>query len=152
MGPARLGRTRRAQRRVFKGKRLRSRGGIDRYCATGGGNFRIGYPTRRLNRALGRSMRRTIKSRTVLVLTSSGRFTVRGIKRGSKLSTLRRRLRGERRIRVGNNVWYVARGRGVRLVYKTRGRRVLEVGIANARLSRTGRAQKRLLRAWELGG
>ena len=42
------GKERIAQRAILKGAKLRSREGLDRYCAAGGGAFRIGYPTRRL--------------------------------------------------------------------------------------------------------
>src|SRR5205814_1821153 len=57
LGPARLGRSRRLQRRAFRGKRLKSRRGMDRYCAAGGGSFRIGYPTARLARRERRAAR-----------------------------------------------------------------------------------------------
>jgi hypothetical protein len=150
LGPARLGRTRRAQRRAFRGKRLRSRGGIDRYCAAGGGTFRIGYPTRRLNRGLGRSLRARIRNRAVLILTSSKHFSVKGIKRGTSVRRLHRRLRGEWRVRVGHNAWYLARSGGVRLLFKVRGKRVLEVGIGDRRLSTSRRAARHYLRAWQL--
>ena len=150
LGPARLGGSRAPQRRAFKGARRRSRGGIDRYCIAGGGALRIGYPTRRLNRTLARSLRRRVKNRAVLVLTSSRRYSIAGIRRGTRVRTLRRRLRGERRFRVGRDVWYLADGRGSRRLFKTRGGRVLEVGIADKRLTHTHTAQRRLLRAWQL--
>jgi len=136
LGPAQLGRTRSRQRRLLRGKALKARAGMDRYCATGGGSFRIGY-----SRA-GR--------RVVLIITSSRRFAVRRIRRGASVATLRRRLRGERRTRVGRNVWYLARGRSATLAFKTRGRKVLDVGIADRRLTRGARASKRFLRSWEL--
>ena len=148
LGPARLGRTRSAQRRLLRGKRLRSRGGIDRYCATGGGSFRIGYPTTRLSRR----QRSAARRRVILALTSSRRFSVRSIRPGMTVTTLRRRLRGERRLRVGRNVWYLARGRAARLAYRTRGRSVLAVGVADRRLTRGALASKRFLRSWELAG
>jgi Tol biopolymer transport system component len=151
LGPAVLGRTRTRQRRAFRGKRLRSRRGIDRYCATGGGSFRIGYPTRRLNAGLSRRERARIRRRAVLILTSSRRFSVRRIRRGTSVRRLRRLLRGERRVPVGRNVWYLAAGRSARVVFKTRGRRVLDVGIADRRLTTGGGAQTRFLRAWQLG-
>jgi hypothetical protein len=151
LGPAVVGRTRARQRRALRGARLRSRRhGIDRYCVFGGGSLRIAYPTRRLRRQLSRPLRRRIARRAVLILTSSRHFSVRGIRRGARVRTLRRRLRHERRVRVGRNVWYVARGRRVRVVYKTRGGLVREVGIASRRLTRGRRAQKRFLRSWRL--
>src|SRR3954451_437581 len=141
LGPTVLGRTRSRQRRALRGARLHARGGIDRYCATGGGSFRIAYPTRRLNRGLGRALRRRVARRAVLILTSSRRFSVTGTRVGARVKTLRRKLRDERRVRVGRNVWYLAAGR----VYKTRRGRVLAVGIADRRL-----AARRLLTAWRL--
>jgi dienelactone hydrolase len=146
VGPARLGRTRRHQRRLLRGKALRTRPGMDRYCATGGGSFRIGYPTRRLSR----HQRRLAKRRVVEILTSSRRFSVKGIRPGSSVKRLRGRLQGERRLRIGKNVWFRARGRSATLVYKTRGRKVRDVGIVDRRLTKGARAARRFLRSWEL--
>jgi endoglycosylceramidase len=147
LGPALLGRDRRRQRRAFRGKRLRTRAGIDRYCATGGGSFRIAYPTARLRRAVGRSLSSRIRGRAVLILSSSRRIRVRGLRRGDRVAVLRRRVRRLRAVRVGRNVWYLAPARSARLVFKTRRRRILAVGIADARLAR---APRRLLGAWRL--
>jgi hypothetical protein len=107
---------------------------MDRYCVAGGGNLRIGYR----------------RGREVLAITTSKRLSVRGIRRGSRVRTLRRRLRHERRIRVGRNVWYVARAHAATLVFRTRGRSVLEVGLADRRRTRGLRATRRFLRSWEL--
>ncbi len=150
LGPARLGRTRKAQRSLFKKAKLRPRGGVDRYCMAGGGALRIAYPTARLIRPLGRSQRKRIRTRAVLVLTSSRRYRIRGIRPGSGVRNLHRRLRGERRVRVGASVWYIAPGRATRLAFRVRGRRVREIGLADKRLIPSRRAAKRLLRAWRL--
>jgi hypothetical protein len=150
VGPAALGRTRKRQRRVV-GARLRSgRGGIDRYCVAGGGALRIGYPTRRLNRGVGRRLRRRIRSKAQLVLTSSKRVSIKRIKVGTRVRTLRRRLRGERRYRVGRNTWYVARGKRARLLFSTRRGKVRQLGLASKRLTRSKRSTRRVLRAWKL--
>jgi hypothetical protein len=146
LGPARLGRTRKRQRRSFRGKALKARRGMDRYCASGGGSFRIGYPTARLSR----TARKLARKRAVLILTSSKRLQAKGIRPRSTVKRMRRRLHGERRLRVGSNTWYLARGRKATLVYKTRGKRVLDVGIANRRLTRSRGSARRLLRSWEL--
>jgi hypothetical protein len=146
LGPAVLGRTRTRQRLALWGGRLRSRGGIDRYCATGGGSFRIAYPTRRLNRGLGRALRRRVARRAVLILTSSKRFSVGGVRVGNRV----RRGRGARRVRVGRNTWYLALSRSVVRVYKTRRGRVLALGIADRRLTAGNRSVGRLLSAWRL--
>jgi hypothetical protein len=73
-------------------------------------------------------------------------------------ATARSRLRGERRIRIGKNNWYVVgaprpvgsaqRGGVLRLVKAQRGR-VREIGIGDARLARGDRRQlKRYLKTW----
>ncbi len=146
---AKLGNRRSNNRRRFKGSRLRSRRGIDRYCIAGGGSVRIGYPTERLNRGLRRSERRRIRGRAVMVLTTSKRYRIKRIGRGTSTRAMRRRLRGERRFRVGRNVWYLARGSKGRRAFKTRGGRVLELGLADRRLTRSRRGARRLLLAFE---
>ena len=76
-----LGRKKSAQRAIFKGAKPSSRPGIDRYCATGGGNFRIGYPTKRLKPS--RALLKKINGRVILILTSSPRFSISGSSRAT---------------------------------------------------------------------
>ncbi len=147
-GPVALDRTRKSARRRLPGRRHKDRKGIDRYCVTGGGALEIGYPTGRISRA----GRRAARGRSIMVLASSRRFSVRGIRRGASTATVRHRLRGERRYRVGKNTWYVARGKKATLVVRTRHRRVGATGIASKRLSRGSAATRRLLRAWDRRG
>ena len=149
VGPARLGRSRRAQSRRFRGSRLRSRRGMDRYCMAGGGSLRVGYPTRRFLRTLGRRARGRVRGRAVIILTSSKRYRLRRVRPGLRGRALRRRVRGMSRIRVGRNVWFVARsGRRSRAIFKVRRGRVLEIGLVDPRLTRSRRASARLLRGW----
>ena len=150
VGPAALGRTRARQRRVLGGRLISRRGGIDRYCLRGGGALRVGYPTKRLNRPLGRSFRRKIRRRAQLALTTSRRMKLRGIRRGTRSAALRRRLRGERRVRVGRNVWYLARSRRARLLFKVRGGRVRELGLGSKALTSTRAGSRRFLAGWRI--
>jgi WD40-like Beta Propeller Repeat len=147
LGVAQLGRTRAAQRRALGGRLRGRRGGMDRWCLKGGGLLRIGYPTRRLVRSHpARSLTRRSRGRALIVLTTSRRASLRGVSVGDST----RGLRAKRRLRVGRNVWHLARGKGARLVFKSRGGRVLELGIADARLTRTSAAARSLLAAWHL--
>jgi hypothetical protein len=153
LGPVRLGRRRAEQREMMHGDRRPTRGGMDKYCAAGGGLFRIGYPKDNLLRVVSPALRRAVSDRVVLALTSSPRFTLSGVVpyRTSE-SDARRRLRGEERFRVGRNTWYVtgADGPVLRLV-KARGGLVREIGIADARLADGGRRQlRRFLTAWDV--
>ena len=129
VGRALLGRTRARQRRVLGGRLLSRRGDVDRYCLRGGGTLRIAY-----------------RRRARLVLTNSSRATLRGISRGSSVRALRRKLRGERRVKVGRNVWYLAPSRRARLVFKVRRGKVRELGLASKRPTRTRRAARRFFR------
>jgi hypothetical protein len=151
LGPAALGRGQAAQRSILRGGRLRSRRGVDRYCATGGGTYRIGYPTSRLTKGLPRSLVRRVSGRVALVLTSSRRFAVAGARPGASLRSVKAALRGSARVQVGVNTWHARPAGGVLLLVKVRGGRVGEVGIADARLGRGKRGLTRLLRAWQVG-
>ncbi len=150
MGPVRLGRTRKAQRKIFKGGKRRTRGGLDRYCVAGGGALKIGYPTTKLGRRLKPSLRRKVNKRVVLILTSSRRFSLKGIHAGDSPRSARRQLKGERRFQSGANTWYVTKLNGSRLLVKTRGGRVREIGIGHTSLSRSRQATKYFLTSWRL--
>ncbi len=151
LGPARLGRRLAEQRAIFQGANRQTRANLDRFCAEGGGNFRIGYPTPRLTRTLSRSLARKVKDRVVIVLTSSPRFSLAGIEVGDSVAAARSRLARERAFRIGSNTWYAARRGSARLLVKTKGGSVREIGIGDPRLSTTARATKRFLNAWKIG-
>lgn len=151
LGPAKLGRKQAEQRAIFQGANKQTRANLDRYCAEGGGNFRIGYPTPRLMSTLSSAVQRKVKDRVVIVLTSSKRFSLGGIKVGDTTATALRKLSGERAVKVGSNTWYVAKRGNARLLVKTKNGRVGEIGIGDPRLSTTPQATKRFLNAWKLG-
>ena len=149
LGRAALGRKRRLQRRRFPSF-TRPRRTIDRFCLVDGRHIRVGYPGRRLLATRSRRLRRRVRTRAVLVLTSSQRYAIRGVRNGSSPRFMKRRMgrRIRRSYRVGRNRWYVARGpRGTNLIFKvTRGRgRVGEIGIADARFLRGRLPSRRFL-------
>jgi hypothetical protein len=150
LGPAKLGRKQKAQRAKFKGLKLRTRKGLDRYCARGGGTFRIGYPTKRLSNTLKRSLRRKVKGRVVIVLTSNKGFSLKGIRPGSSSSKARKKLKHEHSLKVGKNRWLVVSGRKVTLLVRIQGKKVREIGIGDGRLTHGTKATKRFLRAWQI--
>jgi hypothetical protein len=149
LGPARLRRTRQRQRLILKSFRRRTDRNLDRYCVMGGGAFEVGYPTPELiGHALRRSARRNVQGRVVLILTSSRRFSLNGMRPGDSARTARRRLSGERRFRVGANVWYVATQDGGRALVKTRAGKVLALGLADPLLTDSRVKTARFLRSW----
>jgi hypothetical protein len=145
LGPTALGRTRGGERRAFPAFDRR-RAGVDRFCLRGGGHIRIGYMS---PAALSRlAARRRGAARAVLILTTSPHYAIKGIRHGSTRRALRRRLGRARSVKVGRNRWYLVRGRRARLVFKTRGGRVEEVGIAALRPTRRARQARRFLRSF----
>jgi hypothetical protein len=115
----------------------------------GDGTLRIAYPTKRLNHKLGRTLRRRVRGRAVLILTSSPDFSLNGLHRGDSEALVRQTLRGERRIRIGGSTWYVVANRRTRAVVKVQGRTVRELGIADRRLTRNVSELRRFLAAWK---
>lgn len=146
---ARLGRRRATNRRAYPPRSLDRRSAkLDRFCLVRGGYVRAGYPTRAIQRGLKRPELGRIRNRAVLVLTSSPTHRLRGLRRGSPTRTVRRRLRGEQRYRVGPYDWYLAPSKRARIVVKARRGRVIELGLADLRLTREKALIARFLRAF----
>ena len=140
---ARLARKRAANRRLYPRHALsRKSRRIDRFCIVGGGSVRVGYPTGGLLNGLSRGERRRVANRAVVALTSSARHRVKGLRKGARLRTVRRRLHGERRLRVGRDTWFLAFGRGARVVVKLRRGKVTELGLADLRLTAGANARR----------
>jgi len=152
LGKARLGRTRSRQRRALGAKRLKSHKGIDRYCVRGGGEMRIGYPTKRLSSKISKRSRKRVRRKAVLAISSSKRFRVNRLRAGTSVRALRERLRGEQRYRVGRSVWFMMRGKRSRLLFRTQKGKVREVGLADKALTSTKLGTQRFLRAWDRRG
>ena len=152
LGSARLGRVQKRQRRALGGKRLKSRKGIDRYCVRGGGGMRIGYPTKRLASKITKRSSKRIRRKAVLAISSSKRFRVSKVRVGTRVRALRKRLKGEKRHRVGRSVWFTVRGNRSRLLFRTQKGKVRELGIGDRALTSTRRGTQRFLRAWDRRG
>lgn len=149
VGRARLGRRRSTNRRAFPRRSLsRPRASIDRFCLVARRATRVGYPSRRLRSGMSRRERRRTRGRAVLALSSHPAYAVRRVRNGTPVRTLTRRFRGERPFKVGRNTWYLVRGARARVVFKTRGGRVREVGLADQRLTGTRHKALRLLRGF----
>jgi len=132
------------------GADLRKQRGLDVSCVTGGGDFRVGYPTAGLNRTLDPSLRTKVRGRAILTLTSSSRFSLRGIKPGTREKAAKQALGRAQRVSVGTNVWYVARRGGIVQLVKTRRGVVDEIGIGDARLTGSVAKTKRFLLIWPI--
>ena len=137
-----LGRDRLKNLKRFKIGR-RSRGSVDRFCFTDKRALRIGYPSSALRKKLGKKNRKRFTAKKgILILTSSKKFKIGKLRVGSSARSLRRGLR------VGRNVWYTKKGSKARIVYKVRGKKVYEVGIADRTLTGSRSAQKRFFKSF----
>jgi len=145
IGAARLGRTRAAQRKNFV-RTARRRKLVDRFCLTDGRHIRVAYASRAAARS-GARPRPRLAGKTILALTASRRYAIRGVKAGSSVAALRRRIGGlSRPYRLGPNRWHLAKGSSSRLVFRVRGGRVREIGVADLGVTSKRRSTRRLLR------
>ena len=143
---ARIGSRRSTNARRYPTRRRR--GAFDHFCLSDGSRIRVGYPTRRLNRGVNRRVRSRVRGKAILTLTNSRRFRKNRIRVGSSARTVRRRLRGERRVRSGRVTFYVGRGRSARPVFRVIRNRVREIGIASSTLTKSRRRTARFLRSY----
>lgn len=112
-----------------------TRGRVDSFCLADGRRVRVGYGS------AGR-----LRSRAALLASNSRHLPVAGIRAGSSTAALRRRLRGERRVRVGRDTWYLSPGPRATRVFRTNDGRVREAGIAARSVTRTPADAGRFLR------
>ena len=90
--------------------------------------MRLGYPTKRLSSKVSKRSRKRIRRKAVLAISSSKRFRVSKVRVGTRARVVRKRLKGEKRYRVGRSVWFTARGKKSRLLFRTRKGKVRELG------------------------
>jgi hypothetical protein len=104
---------------------------MDFFC-TGDNGIRAGYPSPKLLRSPSPAQQRWLRGRVVLILASSRHYALRGVRPGTPLATVARRLHVSRRYPVGLNTWYLVPDGPVRGVLKVRHGLIEEVGIADA--------------------
>jgi hypothetical protein len=126
----RLGQRRAAVRRRLGARVSYRRRFLDRYCLRRGGVLRVAF----------------VRGRAVLILSSSRVPSLSRVRRGSSVRALRGRVRRLSVVRVGANLWFTRRTSGPTQVFKVRGGRVREVGLADRRFTRTPLQVRRLFR------
>ena len=90
-----------------------------------------------------------MNGRVVILLTANRHYALRGVKPGTRLARVRRRLHVSRGYKLGLNTWYLVSGESSRGVLKVRRGVILEIGIANKQLAGGApRAIIRFLRAF----
>jgi pimeloyl-ACP methyl ester carboxylesterase len=149
LGPVTLGMARAAVRTRFNRRTTGGRVNMDFFC-TASHRIRVGYGSAQLPRGLSRAQRRRINGRAILVVTASHHYALSGVRPGTRLTaTVRRRLHAGHPFHVGRNYWYLARDPGGRGVLKVRRGLIQEIGIADARLTRTRSAARRFFRSFD---
>jgi uncharacterized protein len=147
LGPVRLGMTRARVRGALVFSSTRGRRYMDFFCLSTSG-IRVGYASPKLLRSLRRRERGQFKGKAILLLTANRHYTVHGVRLGSKLSSVRRRLHLGKGFKVGLNWWYLGPNGPSRSILKVRHNRIEEVGIANKQLTATRAAAKRFLESF----
>jgi hypothetical protein len=149
LGRLKLGDTRAHARTLFVHWSTRSgRDDMDFFfiCPKG---IRVGYPSAALLRSLSTRERRAVKGRAVILLTANRHYALRGVKPGTRLAKVGRRLHVSRAYKLGLNTWYLVGNGPSRGVLKVRHGVILEIGIANQELTSGGpRAILRFLKAF----
>jgi hypothetical protein len=143
LGPVSLGQRRALVRHDLGRFSTRGRRSFDYFCFRGGG-IRVGYPSARLLRSMRRSERRRYGGRAVIALTANRTYALDGVRAGSALAGIARRLHVGRGYRIGQNTWYVVRRRGANGVLKVRHGVIEEIGITVSSLT-TGRRARSFL-------
>lgn len=117
---------------------------MDFFCTTANG-IRTGYASPALLRSLSRAQRRRVQGRVILALTANPYYALRGVRQGTRLAAVARRLRVGPGFQVGLNRWYLTPDGSSRGVLKVRHGIIEEIGVADRRLTANRRAARRFL-------
>jgi len=140
IGPLSLAMSRTRARAILRHASTRGRRYMDFFCLKPIG-IRAAYGYPRMLRA----KRGALNGKIVLLLTADRRYALHGVKPGTRLSRVARRLRVGKRIQIGANAWYITPNGVSHGVLKVVRGVIQEVGIANRRLTANYRAARRFL-------
>jgi ABC-2 type transport system ATP-binding protein len=147
LGPVKLGAKRKRVRHALSGSDRQSHHHVDSFCLSPNG-IRVGYASSKLLKHSPRSAKRHLRGKSVLLLSSNGRYALRGVRPGSSLKQAKHKLHLSHAIRVGKDRWFFVRRGKVSAVIRARGGAVGEVGIANRHLTSSGKQQRRFLKSF----
>ncbi len=143
LGLARLGMTRvQVQTAYRRRSSAHATANRDGFCLTPAG-VRVGYPSARLLGSLTRKLRAALAGHVIWATTGNPYYAIDGIRAGATFAALERALPGGALL---GGRWYLARTASVTDVVEVVGGVVQEVGIADARLTRTRAAELALIR------
>jgi hypothetical protein len=120
---------------------------MDFYCLRVLG-IRAGYPSGKLLRSLSHKQQRRVQGRIVLALTANHHYALHGVRPGTKLRKVKRKLHVGRHYTVGRNSWYLVPNGSSHGVLKVRHGVIQEIGITDKRLTGSVRADRKFLRTF----
>jgi hypothetical protein len=148
LGLLRLGLTRRQTRHLYAHSSTHGFRYKDWFCLTPRA-VRVGYASPRLLRSLPARRRQVFAGRVVWASTANPYYALDGVRSGTTIAVAAPRLRTGRALHIGLNYWYIGRVSATTVVLKVRRKVVEEIGILDPRLSRTRKAQFKLMRSFD---
>ncbi|MHB8692598.1 MAG: IPT/TIG domain-containing protein [Solirubrobacteraceae bacterium] len=127
LGPLSIGISRKSAERKLT--HHTTTGVFENFCLFAGFGIRVSYKSHKI----------------VIALTANPFYSLSGVSPGASLSTAMHTLTIGKPIVIGADTWYVASRGKANGILKVRGGIVYEVGLVNKSLSRTAKAQKKLL-------
>ncbi len=140
IGQLRLGMTRTQARRTYSKHTTRGKQFQDFFCLTPMG-VRAGYPSPVELSSLPKSQRAKFKNRVVWISTANPFYAFHGVRAGESLALAQKVLHTSAPIKVGQNLWYLARAGGYTIVLKVREGVAQELGVAGNALTKTRAAE-----------
>ena len=147
LGLVRLGMTRSQARRAYSHSSNRGRSYEDFFCLTPIG-VRVGYASPTLAKTLPHKLAKRLQGRVIWASTSSGYYSLDGVRPGATVQAARGRLKLAGPFAVGLNQWYLAPFGSATAVLKVRGAIVQEIGIGDKQLTVGRKAQLSFLRSF----
>lgn len=149
VGPLSLGMTRKRARSTLRSFTVLPNG-MDDFCLFAGWDVRAGYPSRKLLAPLRRDVADRLEGRVAIALTDNPFYGLRGVHPGTTLDAARRLVHLPAPLTGASSSWFFVSLAHASGVIQVRDGVVLQVGLADARLTRTRKAQRRLIQSFQL--
>jgi hypothetical protein len=147
LGAITLGMTRTSARQALRHSTARKLRYRDLFCMTPYG-VQAGYGFTKVLGPLSARQQTKTTGRVVLLLTTNARYTVDDIRVGATLTAAQKALELTRALKGKVNAWYTAPLRKSTALLEVHGGLVSAIGIADSRLTKTGAARQRLIKAY----
>jgi hypothetical protein len=147
LGLLTLGDTRARARKVYAKSTYRKTKYEDFFCLTPTG-VTVGYASPALLKIIPAHQRKRLVGRAMWASTTNSFYASHGIRVGTRIASARKALKLTGPIRVGRNTWYLAPNGASTAVFKTSGRIITEIGIANKKLTTGHKRRFALLKSF----